>query len=112
MKHYLFSYGTLQKEKVQIELFGRNLEGSADVLKGWKLLPVEIHDEVFLSKGEAKMQLTVLPSKDENDMIKGTALELNEEDLRTADKYEPDGYVRIMVQLESGKEAWIYLMKA
>ena len=109
MKHYLFSYGTLQKEKVQIKLFGRNLKGSADILKGWKLSPVEIHDEVFLSKGEAKMQLTVVPSKDENDMITGTALELNEEDLPVADKYEPDGYVRVMVKLESGKEAWIYV---
>jgi hypothetical protein len=28
MKEYLFSYGTLQKEKVQLDLFGRILKGS------------------------------------------------------------------------------------
>ena len=109
MKHYLFSYGTLQKEKVQIELFGRKLNASADILKGWKLSPVEILDEVFLSKGEEKMQLTAIPSNDQNDLIRGMALEVTEEDLLIADIYEPDGYKRIIVKLESAKEAWLYI---
>ena len=109
MKEYLFSYGTLQKEKVQVELFGRILQGSGDMLRGYKAAAIEIRDESFLSKGEQKNQQTAIISKDKNDSIKGTVFEITEEELFAADKYEPDGYKRIKVVLESGKEAWIYV---
>lgn len=108
VNEYLFSYGTLQKEKVQIELFGRTLEGSKDTLRGYKASPIEIKDEAFLSKGEQKNQLIAIISKDKNDSIEGTALEVTEEELLLGDKYEPNDYKRIKVVLESGKEAWIY----
>ncbi len=108
MNQYLFSYGTLQKEKVQIELFGRILQGSGDTLIGYKVSTIEIKDESFLLKGEKKYQLTAVISKD-NDNIKGTVFEITEEDLRLADKYEPVNYKRVKVVLESGKEAWIYI---
>jgi gamma-glutamylcyclotransferase (GGCT)/AIG2-like uncharacterized protein YtfP len=109
MKEYIFSYGTLQKEEVQVELFGRILQGSGDVLRGYKASAIEIADESFLSKGEQKNQQTAIISKDKNDMIKGTVFEITKEELLLADKYEPDGYKRIKVVLESGKEAWIYV---
>lgn len=108
MAEHLFSYGTLQKEKTQLDLFGRLLKGSKDVLKGYKLSPIEIKDEKFLAKGEEKIQLTVIATNDHNDRIEGTALEVTEEELLFADKYEPDNYKRIKVILQSGKEAWIY----
>src|ERR1700759_4932618 len=109
MTEYLFSYGTLQKEKVQIDLFGRKLNSSNDALPGYKIATIEIKDETFLAKGEDKYQKTLTSSKDKNDRIKGTVLELTEDELLTADKYEPDNYKRIKVVLESGKEAWIYI---
>jgi gamma-glutamylcyclotransferase (GGCT)/AIG2-like uncharacterized protein YtfP len=109
MKEWLFSYGTLQKEKVQTELFGRILQGSGDTLRGYRISAIEIKDESFLSKGEQKHQLTAIISKDKNDSIKGTVFEVTEEELFLADKYEPGNYKRIMVALESGKEAWIYV---
>ncbi|HSK71354.1 MAG TPA: gamma-glutamylcyclotransferase family protein [Pyrinomonadaceae bacterium] len=109
MKENLFSYGTLQKEKVQLELFGRLLNGTKDILTGYKLSSIEIKDESFLSKGEEKYQLTAIPSKD--DIIEGTVLEISEEELFLADKYEPDNYKRIKISLKSGKEAWIYAAK-
>lgn len=34
MNEYLFSYGTLQLEKVQIESFGKILKGPKDTLQG------------------------------------------------------------------------------
>ena len=108
MNQFLFSYGTLQKEKVQIELFGRILQGSGDTLIGYKVSTIEIKDESFLLKGEQKYQLTAVISKD-NDNIKGTVFEITEEELRLADKYEPVNYKRVKVVLESGKEAWIYI---
>lgn len=108
MTEYLFSYGTLQKEKTQLALFGRILQGSADILSGYQIATIEITDESFLSKGEEKFQRTLILTKDKNDTIKGTALEVTKEELLIADKYEPENYKRIKVQLESGKEAWIY----
>lgn len=110
MKEYLFSYGTLQKENVQIELFGRIFKGSGDTLKGYRATAIEIKDEVFLSKGEQKNQLAAVISKDKNDLIQGTVFEITEEELFLADKYEPDNYKRVKVVLESGKEAWIYIV--
>lgn len=111
MKEYLFSYGTLQQEKLQIKLFGRNLQRSADTPRGYKVAAIEITDETFLSKGEEKNQLTVIVSEDNNDFIKGTVLEVTAEELLMVDKYEPAGYKRIKVAMESGKEAWIYIAK-
>lgn len=109
MTECLFSYGTLQKDKTQLDLFGRLLKGHKDVLKGYKLSPIEIKDEKFLAKGEEKIQLTVIATNNHNDGIEGTALELTKEDLLFADKYEPDNYKRIKVILQSGKKAWIYV---
>ena len=108
MKEYLFSYGTLQKEKVQIELFGRILQGASDTLRGYSVSEIEITDESFLSKSEQKYQLIATISEDKNNSIKGTVFEITEEELSLADKYEPDGYKRVRVVPESGKEVWIY----
>jgi gamma-glutamyl AIG2-like cyclotransferase len=108
MKEYLFSYGTLQKEKIQLDLFGRILEGSSDVLRGYTVSTIEITDETFLSKGEGKYQKTLIIS-DKNHAVNGTALEITGEELLMADRYEPENYKRISVMLESGKEAWIYV---
>ncbi|MBL7740526.1 MAG: gamma-glutamylcyclotransferase [Chitinophagaceae bacterium] len=109
MSEYLFSYGTLQKERTQIALFGRALQGSADILRGYGIATIEITDQAFLSKGEEKIQRTLILTNDKNDTIKGTALEVTREELLIANKYEPDNYKRIKVQLESGKDAWIYV---
>jgi len=108
LKEYLFSYGTLQKEKTQLELFERNLQSFADTLRGYKIANIEIKDELFLSKGEDKFQKTLIPSNN-NAIIKGKVLELTMEEIFLTDKYEPDNYKRIKVKLESGKEAWIYI---
>ena len=50
MAIYLFSYGTLQLERVQLETFGRLLHGSKDVLPGFKMESVEITDAEVLAK--------------------------------------------------------------
>lgn len=109
MKEYLFSYGTLQKEKVQMELFGQLLNGTKDVLKGYKLSSIEIKEESVLSKSEQKYHLIAILSKDNTDIIEGTVFEISEEELLSSDKYEPDDYKRVKVVLQSGKEGWIYV---
>ena len=109
MNEFLFSYGTLQKEKVQLELFGRLLHATKDVAEGYKLSSIEIKDKAFLSKGEDKYQRTLIPSSNKADKIEGTVFEISNEELLLADKYEPNHYKRIKVVLRSGKQAWIYV---
>ncbi len=90
-----------------MELFGRLLTGTKDILTGFKLAPIEIKDKSFLAKGENKSQLTLIPSKD--GVTEGTIFEISEAELFLADKYEPENYKRIKVALQSGKEAWTYI---
>jgi hypothetical protein len=105
----LFSYGTLQKEKVQLELFRRTLKGATDVLRGYKAVEIEIKDEDVLAKSAQKYHLIAIPSKDKNDFINGVVFELTEEELLIADEYETEDYKRISSVLESGKRSWVYV---
>lgn len=109
MQQYLFSYGTLQKEAVQLRLFERILHGTKDVLKGYKAVPILIGDEAFLAKGEQRHQQTALATANEKDEIEGMVFQITNEELTSADDYEPEGYTRIKVKLQSGKEAWLYV---
>lgn len=109
MNEFLFSYGTLQKKRVQLDLFGRVLQEMKDTLECYKTVSIEIKDEKFLANGEDKLQRTLIRTSDNNDRVGGTVLELSSEELAKADQYEPDNYKRIKVTLRSGKEAWIYL---
>lgn len=111
MSEYLFSYGTLQKVNVQLELFGRSLKSSKDTLRGYRVSPIVIKDEIFLSKTSQANQLIAIISNNKNDAIEGSVLEVSREELLLSDKYEPEDYQRIQVELESGKKAWIYAAK-
>lgn len=108
MSEYLFSYGTLQKNHVQLELFGRLLNGAKDVLEGFKVSTILIKDESFLSKGGQEEELIAIRANNGIDRIEGMAFEISAEELLESDKYEPEDYERIKVVLRSGKEAWIY----
>lgn len=70
---------------------------------------IEIMDPEFVaSSGTAQhrnLQFTGLPS----DVVEGTALSLTKRELALADSYEPSGYNRIQVQLQSGSTAWVYI---
>ena len=109
MSEWLFSYGTLQNEKTQLEIFGRAIHGVNDVLNGYKISTIEITDSSFLSKGESKYQRTLMASGNIDDAIEGTVLELTSDELTLADKYEPENYRRSKITLRSGKQAWIYV---
>ena len=62
MKECLFSYGTLQKEKVQIDLFGRILAGSADILRGYKISTLKLQMKHFFQKvKENTRKLSLFP---------------------------------------------------
>jgi len=110
MPEFIFSYGTLQNEKVQQALFGRMVPLQADNLMGYKSIAIEITDSAFLSKGESPYQHTLVKSGNPNDIIQGSVLEITNEELLITDSYEPGNYKRIKIMLQSGKEAWIYVV--
>ena len=101
----------MQKENVQWQLFGRSLKGTSDILQGYKCATIEITDKNFLSKGEDVLQQTLVRTNNRNDSIGGTVLEITEEELLLADRYEPSNYKRIEVNLDSGKAAWVYIAR-
>ena len=109
MKELLFSYGTLQLEKVQIESFGRKLNGTEDVLKGYKLKQLQITDKTVLEKSEQAFHPIAITSNDPNDQIKGKIYEISTEELNQADLYEVSDYKRIKTTFASGKKGWVYI---
>jgi len=106
---YLFSYGTLQQEAVQLAAFGRPLEGMKDTLIGYKLVMVQVADQDFIAKSGASYHRNVQYTGDSSDTIEGTVLSVTRKDLEQADAYEPFDYKRVQVKLKSGLDAWIYV---
>ncbi|GEM_PF-1730243 len=111
MHHYLFSYGTLQLEQVQLENYGRKLKGSNDFLNGYRIEDLVITDIEVIRKSGKHIHPVAVCSGNKNDVIKGMIFEITEEELQATDKYEVSDYVRVMEKFESGKEAWIYIGK-
>jgi hypothetical protein len=105
----LFTYGTLQLEEVQLETFGRKLQGARDALVGYRLVMMKIRDEDFVAKSgtadHRNLQFTGNPS----DLVDGIVFAVTTDELEQSDAYEPEGYERVQVRLASGLTAWIYL---
>ncbi len=108
---YLFSFGTLQDPVVQRAVFGRELPGAPDVLRGFRLGVLTITDpEVVRLSGLSEHPL-LMPSSDPADEVPGQVLTITAADLPAADEYEVDDYARTEVTLASGTVAWVYLDK-
>ncbi|ALR30695.1 UDP-N-acetylmuramate--alanine ligase [Chryseobacterium sp. IHB B 17019] len=108
---YLFSYGTLQKEEVQIETFGRILQGEKDILKGYKLKMLEITDPEVLRKSNQKYHPILEFSGNADDEVEGVLFGVTDEEILQADEYEVDDYKRIETVFKSGKVGFIYVGK-
>lgn len=107
----LFSYGTLQKEQVQMETFGRILIGEQDILTGYRLEMLEITDPEVLRKSSQKFHPVLKFSGNPEDEIKGILFEITEEEILHADEYEVDDYQRIETVFKSGRSGFVYVGK-
>ena len=105
----LFSYGTLQTESVQLSTFGRKLDGSPDALIGYRLRMIKIDDQDFVRTSGAEYHRTLEFTGSASDFVEGTVFSITQQEIEQADAYEPEGYKRVRVQLQSGTEAWIYV---
>ena len=107
----LFSYGTLQKEEVQMETFGRLLNGEKDTLLGYVLKMVEITDREVLRKSGQQFHPIIDFTGNLNDKVEGVLFEISEAEILNADEYEVDDYKRIEIEFQSGKKGFIYVKK-
>ena len=105
----LFSYGTLQDEKVQLSVFGRRLNGKLDALVGYTPELIEIRDQEFAAASGASQHRNLRATHDPADLVPGTVFTVTMEELRRSDDYEPSEYKRVNAQLQSGARAWVYL---
>ena len=104
----LFSYGTLQLDAVQLSIFGRRLQGEADVLVGYRMTTIPIRDQDSAIVGAThhrNIQFTDIDS----DFVEGTVFRVSRDELQQSDAYEPGDYERVGVTLKSGLDAWVYL---
>lgn len=105
----LFSYGTLQLEKVQLDTFGRILIGKPDTLSRYKIDKIKISDEEVLASSGIQYHPILKFSGEESDEVQGIIFEVSIEELRQADIYEEKNYKRILEQFKSGQKAWVYI---
>ncbi|WP_198651426.1 gamma-glutamylcyclotransferase family protein [Dyella sp. C11] len=105
----LFSYGTLQLERVQLESFGRLLDGEDDAMPGYRQALIEITDPEVLRQSGERFHPIVVPSGDVADQVTGKVFRVTAAELAAADRYEVADYQRVAVQLKSGKRAWVYI---
>ncbi len=107
--HFLFSYGTLQMQKVQLDNYGRILDGKPDVLSEYKLKDLRITDSDVLRKSGKDVHPIAVKTGRPEDSITGTIFEITEAELAETDKYEVKDYHRVLETFNSGKKAWIYI---
>lgn len=107
----LFSYGTLQLERVQLDTFGRILKGKKDCLKNYILSQIIITDpEVVKSSGTDTHPILEYTGNDK-DLVEGIIFELTDYELLKADGYEVDDYERNQLIFASGETAYVYLKR-
>src|SRR5210317_1203635 len=94
--HYLFSYGTLQLEQVQIATYGRILKGTKDSLPNYKLEQLKITDSNALEKSGKTFHPIAIKTNKPLDVIEGVIFEITNQELDETDKYEVSDYKRIL----------------
>ena len=96
----IFSYGTLQKDDVQLATFGRRLAGQRDELPKYEL-------------GVVKTDANAVFNGSNDSRVSGMAFEITDAELAGVDEYEARfSYTRVAVMLASGREAWVYVHAA
>jgi gamma-glutamylcyclotransferase (GGCT)/AIG2-like uncharacterized protein YtfP len=106
---FLFSYGTLQLEAVQMATFGRQLAGTRDALEGFELVLLTIEDQTVVAiSGTAYHNMATFTGR-ASDVVSGTVFTVTPDELQNADKYEVAAVKRVAVVLQSGVRAWAYV---
>lgn len=104
----VFSYGTLRLPQVQQALYGRQVPTVSDTLPGYRLEWLLITDPAVIQASGTDRH-PILRRGEPHEYVEGAFLELTDRELAATDDYEVDDYVRVLVSLGSGAQAWAYL---
>jgi gamma-glutamylcyclotransferase (GGCT)/AIG2-like uncharacterized protein YtfP len=107
-QHWLFSYGTLRKREVQVEVFGRELESFDDAIPGFKIDRLRIADDAVVALSGSDSH-PILRRGGSDEQVHGVVFVVSDDDLIKADSYEVSEYVRIVVTLSSGRRSFVYV---
>jgi hypothetical protein len=108
-REFLFSYGTLQLDAVQMATFGRRLTGTRDTLQGFELALLTIDDpEVVAISGKAHHTMARFTGR-ASDLVSGTVFAVTPDEIQNADRYEVAAVKRVAIVLQSGVRAWAYV---
>jgi len=99
----LFSYGTLQHDDIQENIFGRILQGTPETLVGYALKKNQIEEEFGLIHYPI-----IVETHNPEDTINGIVYDITTKELHQADLYEGLHYKRVEVHLQSNQIAWAY----
>lgn len=105
----IFSFGTLQLEAVQRELFGRAVETTPASLGGFRIGELRIQDHEVIRLSGTDIHPALIATGNLGDVVHGAILDVTSADLAAADHYERVSYRRIPVVLQSGRDAWAYV---
>lgn len=106
---FLFSYGTLQQEDVQISTFGRKLAGTPDQLVGYIIGQLKVDDGDVIATSGKEFHPIARATQSLRHRVPGIVFEVSEAELSQADHYEVAAYQRVATTLESGQVAWVYV---
>lgn len=105
----LFSYGTLLLPQVQLDVFGRRIDASDDVLTGYHVEHADIDDSRVVALSGLATHPVLRRTGNRGDKVSGRVLELTLDELDAADEYEVSLYTRVRAVLLSGRDAWVYV---
>jgi len=106
----LFSYGTLQQEKVQLSTFGRRLDGQKDELPRFEQSLVRIEDPKVAATIGQTHHANVKFNGNEDSRVPGMVFDITDVELASVDEYEAAFlYRRVVAVLASHRQAWVYV---
>ena len=110
----LFTYGTLQSPEVQLDTFGRRVDGTDGTLVGFRLEWIDAAGArdsggSAIAAAPADRHRTLRRTDDPRDRVFGRVLQLTAAELDAADEYMAAASRRTRVTLSSGTEAWVYV---
>lgn len=106
----IFSYGSLQEERVQLSTFGRRLVGWEDELVGFELESVTVDDPEAVALSGKTRHANVIATGRSDRRVEGMVFEITESELNTVDAYERVfAYERIEAPVASGGSVWVYV---
>jgi hypothetical protein len=106
----VFTHGSLQEEAVQVSLYGRVLRCEPDELVDCIRTQIEVPAWHKAAAAGVAYYTNVTFLRGSGGRVAGKVLELTEAELVATDRYEKDAdYVRVQVDLASGRRAWVFV---